>query len=135
MRSMGLLLSAVFASSDEAYCGLERGRVFLHLDRAGLMGCWVEGSCRLRWRVWLRWDRLLLWWWLRLLREVPHSQRGRHWPRLRRIASRTAVCQVQVLMRLGSGKGPWSLPRHPLSARHIVQRLVECSSLQYGGPD
>lgn len=94
MRSMGLLLSAVFASAGEACCVLEKERVFLRWDRAGSTGYWVEGSCRLRSRVWLRWDRLLLWWWLRHRREAPRSRRGRRLQRLRRIVSRTTICQL-----------------------------------------
>lgn len=45
-RNMGLLLSAVFASKGEAYCVLEKERVFLR--RYGAVGCWVEGSCSLK---------------------------------------------------------------------------------------
>lgn len=51
VRSMGLLLSAVSAFAGEAWCVLERERLFLRWDRAGSMEYWVEGSCRLRWRV------------------------------------------------------------------------------------
>ena len=70
---MGLLLLAVFALVGEACCVLERERVFPRYDTAGSTGYWVEGSCRLRWRVWLRWGRLLLWWWRRNRREVPRN--------------------------------------------------------------
>ncbi len=51
VRSMGLLLLAVFALAGEACCVLERERVFLHWGRADSMEYWVGGSCRLRWRV------------------------------------------------------------------------------------
>ena len=78
VRSMAQLLLVVFGFGDEACCVLEKERVFLHCDRAGSMGCWVGGSCRLRWRVWLLWDRLLPWWWLRHRREVPRSRRAKH---------------------------------------------------------
>lgn len=62
VRSMGLLLLAVFAVGGEACCVLEKEREFLHRDRAGSMGYWAGGSCRLRWRVCLRWGRLFLSW-------------------------------------------------------------------------
>ena len=68
--------------------------MFLRWDKVGSTGYWVVGSGKMRWRVWLRWGRLLRWWWLRPRRAVPRSQRGRHWQRLRRIVSRTAVCQA-----------------------------------------
>ena len=48
VRNMGLLLWAVFASWGEAYCGLERERVFLRGDKVGLRGCWVVGNCKMR---------------------------------------------------------------------------------------
>lgn len=48
MRSIGLLLLAVFALAGEACCVLEKERVFPHWDRAGSTEYWVEGSCRLR---------------------------------------------------------------------------------------
>lgn len=48
VRSMAPLLLTVFAFAGEACCVLERERVFLHEDRAGSMGYWVGGSCRLR---------------------------------------------------------------------------------------
>ena len=85
--------------------------------------------------MWLRWDRLLRWWWLRPRLAVPRSQRGRHWPRLRKIVSRTAVCQARILLRSDWEDIPWSLPKHSSSALHIVRRLAGCSLSRYGELD
>lgn len=48
VRSTALLLLAVSAFAGEAWCVLEREKVFLRWHRAGSLGCWVGGSCRLR---------------------------------------------------------------------------------------
>lgn len=48
MRSMELLLFAVFAWAGEAFHLMERERVILHYDKADSKEYLVGGNCRLR---------------------------------------------------------------------------------------